>query len=115
MYSQEDIVRLTSIKQKIEDIYKIVERHQSIVKSLEDFEGQPAILMLIVAISEQFVKLHKKNSAILENFDAMDIKGMIHVRNYIAHEYDGVNLAIIEDDLRENMPRIKKIIDSIIV
>ena len=42
-----------------------------------------------------------------------DVKGLTSVRNYIAHDYDGVNLSIIEDDLRENMPEILNIINSI--
>ncbi len=70
--------------------------------------------MLIVAISEQFDKLKKQNSKVLEHFDEADIKGIIGVRNYIAHDYDGVNLAIIETDLRENMPRIRGVLVGIV-
>jgi len=114
MFSDDELVRLKSITKKIDDIYTIVDRHGGIVKALEDLEGQPAILMLIVAISEQFDKLKKQNSKVLEHFNEADIKGIIRVRNYIAHDYDGVNLAIIETDLRENMPRIKVILQNII-
>lgn len=114
MFSNDEIVRLKSIAKKIDDIYAIVDRHGGIVKTLEDLEGQPAILMLIVAISEQFDKLKKQNSKVLWHFDEVDIKGIIGVRNYIAHDYDGVNLAIIETDLRENMPRIKSVLKKII-
>lgn len=110
MFSDDELVRLKSIAKKIDDIYAIVERHGGIIKALEDLEGQPAILMLIVAISEQFDKLKKQNSKALEYFHEADIKGIIGVRNYIAHDYDGVNLAIIETDLRENMPRLKQIL-----
>ncbi len=59
MFSDDEIVRLKSIVKKIDDIYTIIDRHGGIVKALEDLEGQPAILMLIVAISEQFDKLKK--------------------------------------------------------
>lgn len=114
MYSEDEIIRLKSVAKKMDDIYAIVARHNGIVKALEDLEGQPAILMLIVAISEQFDKLTKQNSKVLSKFDTEDIKGIIGVRNYIAHDYDGVNLAIIETDLRENMPKIKKIVDEIL-
>ena len=114
MYSEDDLIRLKSIQKKLNDIYEIINRHNGIVKTLEDIEGQPAILMLIVAISEQFNKLYKQKSNILNNFDEMDIKGIVRVRNYIAHDYDGVNLSIIESDLRENMPRVKKIVDEIL-
>jgi uncharacterized protein with HEPN domain len=114
MYDANELVRLTSIKQKIEDIYTIVERHGGIFSALNDIEGQPAILMLIVAISEQFSKLHKQQSALLDNFEEDDIKGVISVRNYIAHDYDGINLSIIESDLRENMPKLLETIKEIL-
>ena len=113
MYPNDEFIRIVSIKSKIEDIFTIIKRHKSITNALNDIEGQPAILMLLVSISEQFAKLKEKNSKILENFDAEDIKGLTSVRNYIAHDYDGVNLSIIEDDLRENMPRILEIVKKI--
>jgi len=113
MYPKNELIRLVSIKKKIEDIFTIIKRHGSITSALNDIEGQPAILMLLVAISEQFAKLFKQNSILLEHFKDEDIKGLTSVRNYIAHDYDGVNLSIIEDDLRENMPKILEIIDEI--
>jgi uncharacterized protein with HEPN domain len=70
--------------------------------------------MLIVAVSEQFDKLKKHDAAVLENFETSDLRGIIGVRNYIAHDYDGLNLSIIETDLRENMPRIKAVIENIL-
>jgi len=114
MYPKDELVRMHSIKTKIDAIYTIVQRHGSIIKALQDIEGQPAILMLLVAISEQFSKLDKKESLLLEKFNKEDIKGLISVRNYIAHDYDGVNLSIIEDDLRENMPKILETINQIL-
>jgi len=113
MYPKDELIRISSIKEKIETIYTIIKRHGSITNALVDIEGQPAILMLLVAISEQFLKLSNKNSKLLEYFDKEDIKGLISVRNYVAHDYDGVNLSIIEDDLRENMPQILEIIKTI--
>ncbi|MBE0496355.1 MAG: DUF86 domain-containing protein [Campylobacterales bacterium] len=114
MYPEDECIKLATAKTKIETIYTIIERHGSITNALGDIEGQPAILMLLVAISEQFSKLAKKESKLLEHFDSEDIKGLIAVRNYIAHDYDGVNLTIIEDDLRENMPRILALIKRLL-
>lgn len=92
-----------------------IQRHGSITKALEDEdEGQPAILMLLVASAEQFNKLYKKNSNILENFDELDIKGIISVRNFIAHDYDGINLSIIEDSLRYGIPEIFEVTNKIL-
>ena len=62
--------------------------------------------MLLIASAEQFNKLNKKESAVLENFDALDVKGIIGIRNFIAHDYDGINLSIIEDSLRHGIPEI---------
>jgi len=114
MYLKDDLIKLFSIKKKIDAIYTIIDRHQTITSALQDIEGQPAILMLLVAISEQFSKLSRKNSIVLHHFNTEDIKGLISVRNYIPHDYDGINLSIIEDDLRENMPKILQIINQLL-
>ena len=53
--------------------------------------------MHLTAIAEQFNKLKKDHAQdILNSFDNNDIKGMYDVRTYIAHDYEGVNLAIVE-------------------
>jgi uncharacterized protein with HEPN domain len=69
--------------------------------------------MLLVAIAEHFNKLDKHRSTIIDKFDTMDIKGMISIRNFIAHDYDGVNLSVIEDSLRYDIPRIFTIVETI--
>ncbi len=114
MYKEAELARLQAIAEKIEILYKIIERHNGIVNALNDFEGQPAVFMLLVAISEQFDKLKKHNAEVLKQFADEDIKGITAVRNFIAHDYDGVNLAIIETDLRENMPLLLQTIQAIL-
>ena len=53
MYSEDDIQRIKSINKKINSIFIIIKRHGPITKALEDEdEGQPAILMLLVATAE---------------------------------------------------------------
>jgi PDZ domain-containing secreted protein len=59
MFDENEIVRLKSIYKKLNDITTIVERHNSVSNALNDIEGQPAILMLFVAIAEQLNKLKK--------------------------------------------------------
>ena len=44
----------------------------------------------------------------LEYFEADDLKGIYDVRNYIAHDYEGVNLAIIEWIIRHILPKFKE-------
>ena len=114
MYDENELVRIKSIYTKLLAIETIVKRHKGIVKALEDVEGQPAILMLLIASAEQFTKLKSTNAKVLQEFDSDDIKGIISVRNFIAHDYDGINLAMIENDLRYNIPKIVEIIDNLL-
>jgi hypothetical protein len=45
MYSNEELVRLSSISKKMSDIYTIIDRHSGITTALSDIEGQSAILI----------------------------------------------------------------------
>jgi uncharacterized protein with HEPN domain len=115
MYKQDDLVRIKSIHKKISSIFTIVQRHNGIVKALsDDIEAQPAILMLFIAIAEQFTKLQNNNSMTLKNFKDSDLKGIASVRNFIAHDYDGVQLAIIESTIRHKLPQILEILNNIL-
>ena len=65
--------------------------------------------MHLTSIAEQFDKLKKSpNNTFLEYFETEDIKGIYDVRNYIAHDYEGVNLAIIEWIIRHILPKFKR-------
>ena len=41
-----------------------------------------------------------------------DLKGISVVRNFIAHDYDMVDDLIIENTIRYNFPKIKKILSK---
>lgn len=115
MYREDDLKRIESIHKKLSSIYEIIKRHGSITNSLaDDIEAQPAILMLLIASAEQFNKLKKNDSTILNSFDEIDIKGIISVRNFIAHDYDGINLSIIEDSLRHGIPEILEVCSKLL-
>jgi uncharacterized protein with HEPN domain len=112
MYEKE-IARIKVILEKIDDIFEIVEP-VSITKALDDRTlRRPAILMHLVAIAEQFHKLKKANSKLLVHFDSDDLKGSLDIRNFIAHDYEGVNLAIIEMVIRDRLPEIRRVIKEI--
>ena len=111
MYNSDDLDRLKLLLQKIDYIFDIC--NNGIVQALEDVKMQrPAILMHLTSIAEQFSKL--KDGNILNKFDNDDIKGAIDTRNFIAHDYEGINLPIIEFIIRERLPVIKNIIKEII-
>jgi uncharacterized protein with HEPN domain len=111
MSKHNDLERLKLISLKIEYILNNC-NNIGIVKALEDeITLKPAIMMHLTSISEQFSKVKDKN--LLSKFDKSDLKGAIDTRNFIAHDYEGINLAIIEFIIRERLPLIKKIIDKI--
>ena len=71
--------------------------------------------MHLTAIAEQFNNLKKDHADdILNYFDYQDVKGMYDVRTYIAHDYEGVNLAIVEWIIRNGLTKFKKQCQEII-
>ena len=113
--SKEPISKIYLILEKIEYIDQIIQNNESITSALEDaVTTRPAILMHLTAIAEQFNNLKSEDQSLLESFDEEDVKGMYDVRTYIAHEYEGVNLAIVEWIIRNGLPKFKKQCQTII-
>lgn len=94
------------ILKMIDNIKKIIKKHDGIVKALEDeLEAQPAILMDLLQIGESINGIDKE---VLKKYELLDdAKGSYNVRNFIAHDYERVNLAIIETILRENLEELE--------
>ena len=108
-----DIQRVELILKKIIMIEDIVDDLGYVSKALEDEKlAKPAIMMHLTSIAEQFSKLKDHN--LIAQFDADDIKGAIATRNFIAHDYDGVNLSFIEAVIRERLPIVKSVIEDIL-
>ena len=111
MYSSDDLDRVKLILKKIQYILSICE--VGIVKALEDEKvTRPAIMMHLTSIAEQFSKI--QDTQLLNNFDNEDVKGAIDTRNFIAHDYEGINLPIIEYIIRERLPVLETEIEKII-
>ena len=108
MYSQRAVGRVEIIRKKIEFINNIVEEKGSVVVALEDEQNaRAAILMHLTAIAEQFDKLlHSGELDILSNFEKEDIKGSYELRNFIAHDYEGIDFCIVEEVINERLPII---------
>ena len=71
--------------------------------------------MHLISITEQFGKLSKDGEfEILSKFDRRDLKGSYDVKTFIAHDYEGVNLSVIEHIIRDRLPDMKKIVDQIL-
>jgi uncharacterized protein with HEPN domain len=117
MYSERAIERIRVIDKKIGFIENIVRNSGSIIKALEDEENSRAsILMHLTSIAEQFDKLlHTGELEILSNFEKQDIKGSYELRNFIAHDYEGIDLYIVENVIEERFPVIKQGIKKILL
>jgi len=93
------------IIEMIENIEFIVNRHGSITKALSDIEGQMAILMAIAQIGETLKKI---DDNIIKRYDLIEDKeGAYYTRNYIVHDYEGVDLAFIDNIVRKYLPKLK--------
>jgi len=110
MYSEKALNRVKNIDRKIQFIENIVKEKGSIVSALEDEQSaRAAILMHLTAIAEQFDKLlHSGELEILSHFDKQDIKGSYELRNFIAHDYEGIDFCIVEEVIKERLPLIAK-------
>lgn len=111
------INRIKTIQKKILLIKSVIDEYDGkISKALEDeIKSRPAILMHLVSIAEQINKLKDESAfEILENFSKSDLKGLYDVRNFIAHDYDGVDLSIIEDVIRYGIPSLQSSVENIL-
>ena len=73
------------------------------------------MMMHFTSIAEQFDKLSKEGEfELLKEFDKRDLKGVNDVRNYIVHDYEGLNLAILEKVIREKLPIIKSLVEKLL-
>jgi len=108
--------RVELILKKIENIELVIEKAGTITNALDDdITYKPAILMHLVSIAEQFKKIQNDmDLELLAKFDKDDIRGALALRNFIAHDYEGVNLAVVEEVLRNYIPQLKKTIINIL-
>ena len=108
--------RLEVILKKINFIEEIIVDSGNITKALEDEKSaRAAMLMHFTSIAEQFNKLAKEGEfEILQEFDKRDLKGAYDMRNYIVHDYEGVNLSVLDMVIRQKLPIMKKTIEQIL-
>ncbi len=108
--------KLQTVLNAIEDIEFIrTSKELKITQAIQDKVAKPAIRMNLVKIAEQFTKLKNDNEfGMLQNFSNEDLRGINAVRNFIAHDYDSTDDNIIEDVVRYNLPKFKKIVKSLL-
>jgi uncharacterized protein with HEPN domain len=116
VFNERAVERIKTIKKKIGFIENIVAEYGSAEAALEDEQnGRASILMHLTSIAEQFDKLlHGGELEVLASFDKQDIKGSYELRNFIAHDYEGVDLYIVEAVIKERVPVIKECVEKIL-
>ncbi|MCR2102256.1 hypothetical protein CUPS4256_03160 [Campylobacter upsaliensis] len=104
----ENLKKLRDIKNRIDFIFELCE--EGLVKALSDVkQKQPAIIMHLVVCNENLQKIQDNYEAdILELFNKNDIRGLKAIRNIASYDYEGLNLAIIEEIIRYRLPPIRE-------
>jgi uncharacterized protein with HEPN domain len=103
------IEKLKFILEKIDDLLSYKTQYSTIEELLNSKMGFDATLMALLQIGETLNKLKDSPYS-----DKLPIKGAYDVRNFIAHDYEGVNKVIIEDIIRRFIPELKSIILGIL-
>lgn len=109
--------RIKNIDKKLKLIDSILSDYDGKISlALQDeTKSRPAILMHLISIAEQINKLKDESAfEILEVFSKEDLKGIYDVRNFIAHDYDGVDLSIIENVIRYGLPSLQESVEEIL-
>lgn len=101
-----DAAKLAFILEMIEDVEFICQRHGGVISALEDREGKPAILMSLLQIGETLKKISDETLK-----SELPIQGAYGVRNIIAHDYEGVDLALIENLIKTFLPELKQLLN----
>ena len=97
--------KIAYLQKMIRNIEIVLERHGGISDALADeAEARAAIMMSLMQIGENMNKL---DQSLLKKFDLFsDAKGAYSVRNFIAHDYEGVDLGLIAEVLKDNVPKL---------
>ena len=111
MSKKSDLSRLAFAIEKIDDIFEYKEQYKTIENLLNTKLGFDATNMCIMQIGET---LNKLSSDIQKDYPKLPIKESYLTRNYIAHDYEGVNKHIIEMIIRQQLPLLKEELQKII-
>ena len=104
-----DTSRLEFVVEMIEDIEYIIKENTSITQALSNRMGKHALLMCLMQIGESLNKIHDETLK-----RELPVKGAYDVRNFIAHDYEGVDMGLIDNILRYLIPELKMTIQKIL-
>jgi len=109
MSRKSDSVRLYRILELLTDADKIVARHGTVPSTLEDTEGEYAILMILSQIGEVLGKI--EDDAFVR---ALPVREATGLRNLIVHDYEGVNRRQIHLIFEHSLPELKRAVQGLL-
>ena len=71
--------------------------------------------MLLIAIGESVKRIDKEtHKQLLSNYSEIDWKGVMGMRDIIAHHYFDIDAEVVFDVMKNNLPAVKEAIDKMI-
>lgn len=110
MSKKSDKEHFSFVLEKILDLESYIERYGKISNMLEDKLGKDGALMCLLQIGETLNKLNNSYNEL----DIKEIKGSYDVRNFIAHDYMGVDLGLVEIIIKVRIPTLKEIVQELL-
>jgi len=104
--------KIAYVQKMLSNIEIILQRHGGVKNALADeVEARAAIMLSLMQIGET---INKIDSDLLEKFDLLkDAKGAYSVRNFIAHDYEGVDMELIAEIIKDNLPQLAEKIETL--
>ncbi len=104
-----DRAKLEFVLSVIDDLEKITARHKGVSLAMKDVEGKHAVLMCILQIGEKLNQIEDEDIR-----DKLPIAGAYSMRNFIAHDYGGIDLLLVKNTIRYNIPELKEILEALV-
>lgn len=109
MFEEPERIKLLFVRELMDDIDRIMQRHGGLAAALEDFEGRHAILMCLLMTGET---LNKIESSKLRRILPVDVT--YTMRNIISYDYMGVNNRAITGVVEHDIPALKRDIQALL-
>lgn len=73
-----------------------------------------AIAMRLQVIGEQIKKMEKVSPELLQSQEEIEWKKIMKLRDLISHHYDQIDNAIVYDICKNHLPKLKRVIQSML-
>jgi len=122
MYDTELVIeRLTSVLEALERIprrFAEIETPSGFTDTEAGVDRMDAICMILIAVGEEFKAIDRKTeSSLLSRYPEVNWRGIMGVRDFLAHGYFQVNVnqlfGICRDDIPALIHTVRKMIDEL--